>query len=353
MINCINISDNLVGHGQPAYLIAEIGSNHCRSKEVIKKLIDEAYNAGFDAVKFQTYEPQDVFSAKITTRDVNYENLYGYKSWCEVAKDHILMPREWFGEMFDYIKDKNMEVFSTVHSLKDAKFIMQFDPPVFKVASIDVTYLDFLGELAKFNKPIILSTGMASIEEIKEAVDTILKNGNKQIILLHCISCYPPAVEHTNLRNIAALEELFNLPVGFSDHSPNNYLSIAAVTLGACVIEKHITLDRMTKGPDHSFALEPDLMKELVLSIREVERGLGCRERILSLAELESKKQIRRSVVSCCKILKGETFGRNMLKAVRPGTGIAPKFLNEIIGCKAKEDIDAESVITWEMVDKK
>ena len=160
----LNLGGRFIGEGFPVFIIAEIGSNHNLDKMVVKDLIDAASETGFDAVKFQTYEPLDVFSGKITTKDVNYEALYGFRPWWEVARDNILMPREWFEEMFEYIRKKDMIAFSTVHSTNDAEFIMQFKPPVFKVASIDVTYHEFLEGLSKFDIPIILSTGMSTLE---------------------------------------------------------------------------------------------------------------------------------------------------------------------------------------------
>lgn len=347
----LNIQGRSIDEDYPVFIVGEIGSNHNLDKEVVRNLIDNASDAGFDAIKFQTYEPLEVFSGKITTRDVNYENLYGLRPWWEVARDHILMPRSWFGEMFKYIREKDMVPFSTVHSINDAEFIMQFNPPAFKVASIDLTYLEFLGELAKFNKPIILSTGMSSLSEIEEAVEAIVKNGNDQIALLHCVSCYPPKPESVNLRNIIALKEMFGQPVGFSDHSPNNYMAVASVALGASIIEKHITLDRSMKGPDHHFALTPDVMKDLVIGVREVEKGVGSFKRVLSDEELESKRQIRRSIVARSKIMKGERLCREKLKMTRPGIGIEPNHLNFVIGRVAKMDIDKEEVITLDMLE--
>lgn len=347
----ININNKVIGSGHPVFIIAEIGSNHNLDKEIVKKLINAASDTGFDAVKFQTYEPLEVFSAKITTRDVNYENLYGYKPWWEVARDRILMPREWFGEMFEEIRGKGMTPFSTIHSIKDAEFIMQFNPPAFKIASIDVSYLEFLGELAKFKKPIILSTGMSYLREIDEAVEAILKNGNNQIALLHCVSCYPPDPESVNLRNITTLKKAFDLPVGFSDHSPNNYMAAAAIALGACIIEKHVTFGRKMEGPDHPFALEPEGMKDLVESVRETETAMGSFSRRLSEAEFESRRQIRRSIVARNKINRGDVLNRKDLKMTRPGTGLEPKDIRFVIGRKAKFDIDKDDVITFEMLE--
>jgi len=347
----LNICGRQVGEQHPVFMIAEIGSNHNLDKTVVKALIDTSYSAGFNAVKFQTYEPLEVFSGKITTREVNYEKLYGYKPWWKIARDHILMPRQWFEEMFEYVRRKNMMVFSTVHSVKDAEFIMKFDPPLFKVASIDVTHLEFLGELAKFKKPILLSTGMSYLREIDEAIDTIVRNGNDELALLHCVSCYPPKPEDVNLRNIVTLRDTFNVPVGFSDHSPSNFMAVASVALGACILEKHVTLDRNMEGPDHPFSIEPEMTRDLVRSVREVEAALGTFKRNLSSDELESRRQTRRSIVAKSIIKKGELLDRSKLKFTRPGTGIEPKYIEYVAGRKAKVDIEKEEIVTIDMLE--
>jgi sialic acid synthase SpsE len=349
-MKCLELDGKMVGPGNPVYIIAEISANHNRDKNVVHRLIDIAAEAGFDAVKFQTYEPLEVFSGKITTRDVHYEHVYGDRYWWEVARDEILMPRKWFGEMFGYAKSKGVQVFSTVHSVKDAEFIMQFDPPVFKVASIDVSYLDFLKGLAAFNKPIILSTGMHYLGEIEEAVNVIRTGGNNQLALLHCVSCYPPKPGTVNLRNIIMLGKAFDLPVGFSDHSPDNYMDVAAVALGACIIEKHVTLDRTMKGVDHAFSLNPDAMKDLVRGVREAEKALGGYARNLSEEELGSRRMVRRSLAARFDIKKGDVFNRENLKPVRPGTGIHPRYFAQIQGKKALVDIEKEDLISWEMI---
>jgi len=340
-----------VGPGHPVYIIAEISANHNRDKNVVKKLIDIAADSGFDAVKFQTYEPLEVFSGKISTRDVHYDHVYGDRQWWEVARDEILMPREWFAEMFAYAKSNGLQVFSTVHSVKDAEFIMQFSPPVFKVASIDVSYLDFLAGLAAFKKPIIISTGMHYLGEIEEAVQAVKKQGNDQLALLHCVSCYPPEPETVNLRNIEMLEKAFGVPVGFSDHSPDNYMDIAAVALGACIIEKHVTLDRTMKGVDHPFSLEPEGMKDLVEGVRQAEKAMGTYNRNLSAAELDSRQMVRRSIAARFDIKKGSVFNRENLKLVRPGTGLHPRYYEQILGRKAAVDIEKEDLITWDKIE--
>lgn len=347
----IAIGKRRVGRDQPVYIVGEIGSNHGRDKNVVKELIDRASEAGFDAVKFQTYEPEEVFSGKVRTGDVHLENLYGDRSWWEVARDHVLLPREWFGELFAYAQSRDLQVFSTVHSQRDAEFVLEFDPPAFKVASIDVSNTDFLKSLAAFAKPVILSTGLHDEEEIGLAVETLRKAGNDQIVLLHCVSNYPPRPENLNLKNISMLNKMFFLPVGFSDHSPDNLSAAAAVALGACLVEKHITLDRKSRGPDHHFALNPEGMKDLVASVRRTEKMMGSHQRILSEDELAVREIARRSVVARTNIKKGEVFNRENLKLSRPGSGIHPRHLGRLIGRKAKTDIDAEDLLEWDDVD--
>ncbi len=346
----IEIKGKEVGPGRPVYIIAEIGSNHCHDKGVVREMIEVAAETGFDAVKFQTYDPLEVFSGKITTRDVHYDNVYGDRPWWEVARDNILMPREWFGEMFAYAREKGMHVFSTGHSPKDMEFIMQFEPPVLKVASLDVSYTDYLAYLGTIDKPILLSTGMHYLSEIETAIETINNAGNRKVILLHCVSNYPPQPEAVNLRNIPMFEKAFDIPVGLSDHSMDNYTAVAAVALGACVIEKHVTLDRKSPGPDHPFALDPDGMRDLVKGVRETEKSMGTYKRELSESELKARKMARRSIVAKATIAKGTPLTRNNLKIARPGDGMHPQYLEQVLGRKSKINIEKETIIDWEML---
>jgi sialic acid synthase SpsE len=228
---------------------------------------------------------------------------------------------------------------------------MQFDPSVFKVASLDVSHLDFLRALASYGRPILLSTGMHTLGEIESAVETITQAGNDRIVLLHCVSNYPPAPETLNLKNIPVLQNLFDVPVGWSDHSVDNYAAIASIALGACVIEKHVTLDRHFKGPDHSFALDPAGMKDLVKGVRTAEKALGTSKRILSEAELATRMMARRSIVAKTSIAKGCEFTRENLKLSRPGNGLHPRYLEVLLGRKARINVEKDESIDWEMVE--
>jgi len=346
----IKIGKRFIGKGEKCFIIGEIGSNHNRDINVVRKLIDAAAQAKFDAVKFQVYDPQEAFSKNVTTEDVKLDYLYGKKAWWEIARDRILMPREWFQEMFDYAKAKGLIVFSTVHHVEDIDFLLNLNVDVFKIASIDCNHLPLLKEVAKLNLPLIISTGMTTLKEIDETVKTLVKAGNKKLCLLHCVSCYPPKPHIINLNNMTMFAERYGFPVGYSDHSISNVFSVAAVALGACVIEKHITLDRKMKGPDHPFALEPKDMKELVSSIRDVEAALGKKERVLSKDEMAARRMIKRSIVAKRDIQKGETLSHGMVKFSRPGEGISPNLFHKIEGRKARKDIPAEEIISWEMI---
>ena len=350
MAKKVKIENRTIGQGQKCFIIGEIGSNHNRDKGVVRKLIDAAAEAKFDAVKFQVYDPEEAFSKNVTTSDVGLEHMYGKGPWWEIARDRILMPREWFKEMFDYARKKKLIPFSAVHRPEDIEFLLDLGSGVFKIASIDCNHLPLLKQVAKFKKPMIISTGMAHLKEIDETIKAVNRIGNRDLIILHCVSCYPPRPEILNLRNITTFSERYNYPVGYSDHSISNVSAIAAVALGACVIEKHLTLDRKMEGPDHPFALEPKDMKELVASIREVERTLGKKERVLSKDELASRKMIRRSLVAKVDIPSGSLIRMSAVKFARPGTGISPNLFKEIEGRRAKRNIPAETIITRKMV---
>ena len=334
------------------FIIAEIGINHNGDINIAKKLIDLASEAEFDAVKFQIYDAKEAFSANEMTTDVKMEHLYGLRPWWEVARDKILMPRGWFGEMFEYARSKDLIPFSTIHRPEDAEFLLQYALPIFKIASIDLHYHHLFKQLISFNKPFLVSTGMAYLSEIEETMRMLKSEGSNEVILMHCVSCYPPRPEDTNLRNITTFQNAFELPVGFSDHSPENVCAIAAVTLGATVIEKHITLDKTYQGPDHIFALEPCEMKQLVDAVRETELALGKTQREISVDEFDARKMIRRSLVSKVQISIGEKISLKNIKFARPGTGISTNEFQYAEGQRAKKNIPPETIIQWDMLER-
>ena len=286
------------------------------------------------------------------TTDVKLDHLYGNRPWWEVARDKILMPRDWFGEMYEYAKSNGLIVFSTIHRPEDAEYLLQYGLPIIKIASIDLHYHHLLKSLVRFKKPILISTGMAHISEIEETMRMLEEEGCEEIILLHCVSCYPPVAEVLNLRNITSFKNTFDVPVGYSDHSTGIVSAVAAVTLGAVVIEKHITLDKNMHGPDHPFALEPEEMKQLVNAVRETELSLGSTKRKLSKDELDSRVMIRRSIVTKTDIKKGEVITLDKIKFARPGTGITTNEFKYVEGRKSSQDIPAEEILQWSMLEK-
>lgn len=346
------IEKKFIGDGYPAFLIAEISSNHNRDKNTIKKLINYAAESGFDAVKFQIYDAEQAFSKNEMTTDVGLDHIYGIKPWWEVARDKILMPREWFGEMFDYVRKVGLIPLSAIHREEDCKFLLQFKLPAIKIASIDLNYYHLLKKLVKFKLPMIISTGMGTSREIKETYSNLNKWNQKQLALLHCVSVYPPKPENVNLNNIIDLKKKYKLPIGFSDHSSGTCTSVASITLGSNIIEKHITLDKNYPGPDHPFSIEPDEMKKMVKEIREIEKSLGSFKRVLSKEEEKNKKMIRRSIVSSRKILKGEKVSLSEIKFARPGKGMPTNDFYKIDGKFAKKDILAESMLKQKMFKK-
>lgn len=351
MKQIVNIEGVPVGEGQRCFIIGEIGSNHNLDKGVVKGLIDAAAEAGFDAVKFQIYDAEAAFSKNEMTTDVGLDSLYGVQPWWEIARDKILMPRDWFGEMFEYARSKKLIPFSAIHRPEDADFLLQYDLPVFKIASIDLHYHHLLRQLVKYKKPMIISTGMAYFSEIDETMRMLKEEGCDEIILLHCVSCYPPRPEDTNLRNITTFQNAFDAPVGFSDHSTGIVSAVAAVSLGAVLLEKHITLDKSTPGPDHSFALEPEEMIQLTKAVREVENSLGATQRILSKKEMDARKMIRRSIVTKVPIAQGERITLEKIKFARPGVGITTNEFHYVDGRQTNQNIPAEAILQWDMLE--
>ena len=352
MKQIVNVEGRKIGKGQPCFIVGEIGSNHCLDKQVVRDLIDAAAVAKFDAVKFQIYDPKEAFSANETTTDVGLEELYGVCPWWEVARDSILMPRDWFGEMFEYARSRSLIPFSTVHRPEDLKFLMPFGLSLIKIASIDLYYHYLLANLVSYDIPFLISTGMAYFSEVEETVRLLESKGCDNLLLLHCVSCYPPRPQDTNLRNITMFQQAFELPVGYSDHSPSNYSAFGAVALGATVIEKHITLDRSLHGPDHAFALEPSQMIELTEGIREVEAALGTSRRSISDLEMKSMKMIRRSIVTKVALKKGEPITLEKIKFARPGSGISTNEFKYVDGRVVNQDLAEETVLQFDMIDK-
>ena len=343
----VQIGDRLIGDGEPCFIVAEIGVNHNGNVKLAKKLIDEATKAGVDAVKFQTFKAENV----VTQRAGKAE----YQKTSEEESQHKMLKRlelseEDFKELAHYAKEKNIMFLSSPFDKESVDLLYELDVPAFKIGSGEITNFPLLKYIAKKGKPIILSTGMATLGEVEEAVKIIRSNGAEDIVLLHCVTSYPAKVEDVNLRAIKTLECAFKLPVGFSDHTLEITIPIAAVAFGAAVIEKHFTLDRNLPGPDHRASLEPHELREMVKAIRDVEKALGDGIKKPTPEEEKIKKVLRKSIVAKKDMPKGTIITRDMVGIKRPGTGIPPKYIKKIIGAKVKEDIGKDEIIRWDDV---
>jgi len=341
----IKIGKRFVGEGCPSLIIAEAGVNHNGSLKLAKKMIDAAKMAGAGAIKFQTF-----ITEELVTQDApkaNYQKkATGSKSQYEMLKKLELSERD-FKELFNYCKRRGIMFLSTPFDSKSAEFLLKLGVPAFKIGSGDLTNIPLLLQVAGYKRPIILSTGMATLTEIKEAVKTIYSTGNKNLILLHCTSNYPTKYKEVNLRAMEALKKRFNVPIGYSDHTEGIEVAIAAVGMGACVVEKHFTLDRSLPGPDHKASLEPDEFAKMVRSIRNIELAMGDGIKRPQRSELEIKKVARKSIVAARDIQAGEIITKDMLAVKRPGTGIEPKFFSQIIGKRTKVALSKDQVLTW------
>jgi len=339
------IANRLIGEGVPCFIIAEAGVNHNGDIKLAKKLIDVAVKAGADAVKFQTFQAEELVTETAEKAEYQKETTGSKESQFAMIKKLELSDKN-FKELFTYAQRKEIIFLSTPFDPESVDLLDKLGVPAIKVGSGEITNFPLLKHIASKQKPVILSTGMSTLDEVTEAVEVIRKAGSEEIALLHCVSCYPARIEDTNLRAIETLRRKFNLPVGLSDHTVGIHIPIAAVALGACIIEKHFTLDKNLPGPDHRASLEPAELKEMVQAIRSVESALGDGIKRPTADEKETKKAARRSLVARTNIPAGTVITEDMLDIKRPGTGLEPKLINLVIGKKAKKNIAFGEIIT-------
>ena len=344
------IGNKLIGESQPCFIIAEIGMNHDGSKQKAEDLIAVAAEAGADAVKFQTFKALDIVNPALPADydpqepvPPQYEYFYQYIGQYE-------LPYEYYDDLISCAAEHKLIFLSTPCSYGAVDFLAE-RIPAFKIASMDLNNMSLLEKVGTQEKPVILSTGIGTLPEIEAAVKTLQVSGAKEVALLHCVANYPAKPDELNLRNIPMLKQAFGLPVGFSDHSLGVVNSVAAVALGACIVEKHITLDRKTPGPDHYFALEPADLKELVKNIREVESALGSSERRLTDSEEQKRATYRRSLVINRDLKKGRVLQEGDISVIRPGSGISPGELSKAIGMVLKQDLKAYTPLKWEYLE--
>lgn len=340
----IRIGNKLVGEDEPCFIIAEAGINHDGNVEKAKELIDIAVEAKADAVKFQTFTGEKLASKDAQLAGYHKKGAEKGESLKELLK-RLELSFDEHKELFEYAKNKGIMCFSTPFDEESVDFLVDQGVPAIKIASFDVAHLPLLTHIAKKNLPIILSTGLSTIEEVEDAVKTIFNTGNKNLILLQCISHYPIEPKDAHLKAMNTLKQKFNTIVGYSDHTMGLEVSLAAVAMGAKVIEKHFTLDTKAYGVDHIASLSPKELKELVRQIRNIEAAFGSSMKKVAEIEKEIKKVHRVSIVSKTDIPKGTKITKDMLAIKKPGTGVPPKQINLVIGKKAKEDILADRLI--------
>jgi len=343
----VRIRNRMVGNGEPCFIIAEAGSNHDGKFQQAKQLIDIAANSGADAVKFQTFQADKI--AARTSHQVASIDLAGTRTLHELYKK-MELPRQWQRKLADYARDKGIIFFSTPFDEDAVDELNGLGVPAFKVASFELVHLPLLKHIARKGKPVILSTAMADLDEIKEAIEAILEEDNDQIVLLHCGVGYPLKVEDVNLAAMETLKQAFPYPVGYSDHTLGLAVPFAAVARGASMIEKHFTISRSLPGPDHPFALEPHELKAMVQGIRDVEKAIGSAQKKMLDSELIHYQRGRRSIFAKVDIPEGTVITEDMLAILRPGIGLKPRYLHAVVGRKAQVDIEAHEPITWDKI---
>lgn len=345
----ISIIEKKIGTNYPVYIIAELSANHNQDFNQAANLIHAAKDAGADAVKIQTYTPDtmtidcDNEYFKIGKGTI-WEGKYLYSLYKEAYT-----PWEWQPDLKRIANDLGIDLFSTPFDFSSVDFLESMNVPAYKVASFEIVDIPLIKKIAQTGKPIILSTGMASLAEIEDAVNAIHNEGNDQIALLKCTSVYPALPEEMNLRTMPHLSQMFNVPVGLSDHTLGISVPVSAVALGACIVEKHFTLSRKTPGPDSAFSLEPQEFKTMVEAIRVTEKALGHISYEVSEHE-KASRVFRRSLFVVKDMKKGELFSEENVRAIRPGNGLPPKILDTILGRRASRDIARGTPLAWEII---
>lgn len=326
------------------YIIAEAGVNHNGQMDLAYKLIDKAVEAGADCIKFQTFKSQNLVSKFAEKAAYQRNKLNDDESQLDMIKK-LELRFDDFIDLKKYANKKGIEFCSTPFDMESISFLHDLKMPFWKIPSGEITNLPYLEKIAKFDEPIIMSTGMCNINEVTQAIEVLRKYSTKKIIVLHCNTEYPTPYKDVNLMAMKDLQMNTNCEVGYSDHTLGIEIPIAAVTLGAKVIEKHFTLDKTLEGPDHMSSLDPDELKAMVEGIRHVEIAIGDGYKRISQSEMKNIHVARKSIVASKSIKKGETFDINNLTCKRPGNGISPMKWYEIIGQKAIRDFNEDELI--------
>ena len=345
------IKNTQVDHNSNVFIVAELSANHNHDIETAIKTVQAAKKAGADAIKLQTYTP-DTMTLNSTAEffKIKHGTLWDGKTLYDLYKE-AYTPWEWHPILKEAAEKLGLVFFSTPFDHHSVDFLESLEVPVYKIASFEITDIPLIEYVAAKGKPVILSTGVATLDEIREAVETCRKMGNHQIAILKCTSAYPAPVEEINLRTIPDIIDRFGVVCGISDHTTGINISIASVPLGVKIIERHLILDRSIGGPDAAFSLEPAEFKTMVQGIREVERALGRVTYDISPV-VEKNRVFCRSLFVCENIRRGDLFSEKNIRSIRPGHGLQPKYRNQVIGCKAACNISGGTPLSWAMVEK-
>lgn len=343
----INIAGHKVGAGHRCFIIAEAGVNHNGDVILAKQLVDAAVAAGADAVKFQTFKTAHLVSPSAPKTHYQLTTTGTDESQFDMLRK-LELSAESHHELLHYCQTRNILFMSTPFDKESVDFLHQLGVAVFKIGSGEVTNWPLLSYIAHKEKPVILSTGMSYLSEVVEAVNVMRVAGNQQIIVLHCVTNYPTEPSMVNLRAIHTLSAALQIPVGYSDHTIGTTISIAAAAMGACVIEKHFTLDKTLSGPDHLASLEPYELKAMVQGIRTVEQASGNGIKVPAHTETENRKIVRRSLAAVTDLAAGKILVNADLRALRPATGISPIHIQQVVGRMLKNPINRGQFISWD-----
>lgn len=346
MVKPVSISGHLIGPGCPCFIIAEAGVNHNGDLALARWLVDVAAEAGADAVKFQTFRAERLVSPTAPKAEYQRQTTDADESQLEMLRRLELSPAA-HRELAAYCQQRGLIFLSTPFDEESADLLDGLGVPAFKIGSGEITNHPFLEYVARKGKPLILSTGMSYLSEVDEAVWVIRHAGCEQLVLLHCVSSYPARPADANLRAMQTMAAAFGVPVGYSDHTPGLEVALAAVALGACVIEKHFTLDRNLPGPDHRASLEPHELRALIAGIRTVEQALGDGIKRPVPAEADTRAVARRSLAARVDIPAGTVVQPAMLTALRPSSGIHPSLLKHVVGRRTRRPLTAGQFIDW------
>jgi N-acetylneuraminate synthase len=343
----LSLAGRLVGPGEPPYIIAEIGANHNGDMDLCRRLIDSAKSCGADAVKFQSWSPSSIVSKREYERNTSYsDRKKHFGSLAEMVEKYQLTPAQ-HREVAEYCRKGGITFLSSCFSPEEVDLLDELNVPAFKIASMDINNLALLRYVAARKRGVVLSTGMSTLGEIEQAIQTLHDAGSGPIALLHCISIYPPVTETIHLRNITTLQTAFDVPVGFSDHSIGTSIPLAAIALGACIIEKHFTLDKDLPGWDHAISADPSELTTVVAEGHNIFLALGSTVRTVTSADVEKRTKFRRRAILARPMKAGEIVHSSDLRFLRPGTGIRPDEISYVVGRTVKSDLEADHELEW------